>query len=107
MKIISGGKELKMDETKVLRIITKPYRYNIHHFANNDIRCSANGVGLPSCYLCNYLDDYGRPIYERIPRFYVGAIDRSTESYCIIDITESIFRQIRDLYFEKGWATNS
>ena len=78
-----------------VRLVTKPYQYIVHEGIKRDgdkgygtkVLCSrAQG----SCPLC----EAG---YETRPRWFLGVIDRETKSYKILDISASVFFDIKAL----------
>lgn len=86
----------------IVRLITKPYQYLVHKWKENEndkgygdkIKCS---IAHGSCPLCEKGD-----IPEQ--RWYIGAIDRKTQTFKIMDITKSIFRGIRNLNDNERWG---
>lgn len=77
-----------------LRLITKPFQYLVHKYKpegdkgfGKNVRCSAiNG----SCPLCETGD-------KAKTRWYLGVITRNTNTYKLLDISFSVFSQIKKL----------
>jgi hypothetical protein len=104
-----GGDNRKRDEfirlqsgSNIVRLVTKPYQYVIHKWKENE---SDKGYGDKvmcsmfhgSCPLCEKGD---RPKQ----RWYVGVIDRKTQSYKILDMSPLIFQKVQKLNRKEGWG---
>ena len=87
--------------SNVLRIVTRPFQY-IHHKwkepgergYGNKIMCSAYHG---SCPLCTKGDKAKR-------RWYVGVIDRKTQSYKILDMSPAVFQAVQKLTRNELWG---
>lgn len=86
---------LRLDEgSNEMRLITQPHQYLVHKYKKDEndkygqkVYCSAiHG----SCPLCDAGD-------KAKPRWLLGVISRKTGSYKILDISYSVFSQIRKL----------
>lgn len=87
--------------SNVVRLITKPYQYIVHKWKEpNDkgygdkVLCSMfNG----SCPLCEKGD-------KPRQRWYIGLIDRKTQSYKLLDMSSAIFQAIQKLNRNESWG---
>lgn len=90
-----------------LRIITSPFQYQVHLFKqdlNNPkdfgqkIQCS---LASGSCPICQAGGDNAKIK----TRWFLGVIDRKTQSYKILDISYAVFSQIKKLSQNaKSWG---
>lgn len=88
--------------SNIVRLVTKPYQYIIHKWKENQ---SAPGYGDKvmcsmfhgSCPICELGD---RPKQ----RWYVGVIDRKTQSYKILDMSPAIFQKVQTLNRSEVWG---
>ncbi len=87
--------------SNVVRLVTKPYQYIIHKWKEegdkgygDKIKCS---MFHGSCPLCEKGD---RPKQ----RWYVGLIDRKTQSYKILDMSPAIFQAVQKLNRNENWG---
>lgn len=76
-----------------MRFITQPHQYLVHKIKKDEnnpkdygqkVMCSAINGSCPAC-------KYG----EAKPRWFVGVIDRKTNSYKILDMGWAVFQQIK------------
>ena len=103
-----AGSNQKRDEfirlqsgSNVVRIITKPYQYIVHKWKEegdkgygDKVRCS---MFHGSCPLCEQGD-------IPKPRWYIGVIDRKTQSAKILDMSSAIFQAIQKLNRQEAWG---
>lgn len=88
--------------SNVIRCVTKPYRYQVHSFKENKddtgygdkIMCSAHHK---SCPVCELGDKAKR-------RWFVGVIDRKTQSYKILDIGAQVFKSIQEFSRDEDYG---
>jgi hypothetical protein len=92
-----------MPGNNVLRIVTPAFQYVVHKYKaegekgyGRKVVCSATKDD-PSCPLCEAGDKAKR-------KWYVGVIDRKTNSYKIMDISYTVFQQIGALVNDKMWG---
>lgn len=81
-----------------VRLITDPYVYMIHKFKEEGdrgfpykVKCSRYHG---SCPLCDHPD---KAVAAVKPRWYVGIIDRSTQSPKILDMSPAVFQDLQKL----------
>lgn len=96
---------LKLQEgPNVVRILTKPYQFVVHKGwkpSPNDpgfgwrVMCSK--FNSESCTLC----DAG---LKTQTRWYVGVIDRRTQSYKVLDISYAVFKNIKTFSQDEDWG---
>jgi hypothetical protein len=92
---------LVKNSSNVVRIITAPHQYMVHKYKKegdpgfgDKIMCSAfHG----SCPLCATGDSPKR-------RWFIGVIDRKTNSYKILDMSVSIFKGVQALATDIDWG---
>lgn len=104
-----GGGDRKRDQfirlqsgSNIVRLVTKPYQYVIHKWKENQndkgygdkVMCS---MFHGSCPLCELGD---RPKQ----RWYVGVIDRKTQSYKILDMSPAIFQKVQTFNRSEMWG---
>lgn len=92
------------DGSNVVRILTKPHQYVVHKgYKPNEtdrgfgwrIMCSAfNGEACPLC----------ETKVKTQTRWYVGVIDRKTQSYKVLDIGFGIFKSIKTYNQDEDWG---
>jgi len=92
-----------MPGNNVLRIVTPAFQYVVHKYKaegekgyGRKVVCSATKDD-PACPLCEAGDKAKR-------KWYVGVIDRKTQSYKIMDISYTVFQQIGALVNDKMWG---
>jgi hypothetical protein len=93
-----------------LRLLTNPYYYYMHKYLpeNADskayadkIKCSmANG----SCAICDLAASTGNKKLNRIKRYYVGVIDRRTQSYKVLDIAPGLYTKLQTVFRDEDWG---
>jgi len=95
LRLVPGDNEV--------RVVTQAYQYNMHKYkAEGDkgfgrkVVCSATKDN-PECPLCLAGDKAKR-------KWYVGVIDRKTNSYKIMDISYTVWSQIGGLVNNKRWG---
>jgi hypothetical protein len=86
-----------------VRVVTPAFQYVVHKYKaegekgfGRKVVCSATKDD-PSCPLCEAGDKAKR-------KWYVGVIDRKTNSYKILDIGYTVFQQIGSLVSNKKWG---
>ena len=87
---------LRLEEgANVVRLITKPYQYLVHRYKKEGdpgygqkVYCSTPADG--KCPLCATGD-------KAKPRWFIGVIDKKNQTTKILDISFSVFSQIRNL----------
>lgn len=89
--------------TNLVRIVTAPYQYTVHRYKKEGdpgfgqrVMCSGKGPGF-SCPLCDLGDKPKR-------RWLLGAIDRKTQSYKILDVGIAVFKAIQELTKDDEWG---
>lgn len=90
-----------------MRLVTKPALYWVHKYKPTDddpgygekVYCSYR-EGDSTCPLC----DEG---YKRYLRCYIGVIDRSSDSYKLVDLTENVMTDIKTLANDDEWGDPS
>jgi hypothetical protein len=104
---------IKLSEGKnLLRLITKPHQYWIHKYKNHEddpgypdkIKCSKS---LGSCPICDMKDKDGKLRFPRTRRWYIGVIDRRSQAYKVLDVSPTLFRQIREFTRDEAWGDPS
>lgn len=95
LRLVPGDNEL--------RIVTPAFQYVLHKYKaegekgyGRKVVCSATKED-PACPLCEAGDKAKR-------KWYVGVIDRKTQSYKIMDIGYTVFQQIGGLVNNKRWG---
>lgn len=94
--------------SNVLRLVTRPFQYNFHKWKADPedkgygakIKCSMAKDGR--CPLCE-LDD-SDPGSRVKRRWYVGVIERKTQSYKILDMSSTVFQAIKKLTQNEKWG---
>ena len=84
---------LRLDEgVNEMRLITQPFQYLVHKYKKEGdtgfgqkVQCSAIHGSCPLCALGD----------KAKPRWFLGVISRKTNTYKILDISFSVFSQIR------------
>jgi hypothetical protein len=87
---------LRLEEgANVVRLVTKPYQYLVHRYKKEGdpgygqkVYCSTPADG--KCPLCVAGD-------KAKPRWFIGVLDKKSQSVKILDISFSVFSQIRNL----------
>lgn len=93
---------LKLENGKNrIRCVTRPYQYSVHTYKEegdtgygDKIKCSKHHG---SCAVC---EENNRPKL----RWYVGVIDRKTQSFKILDIGASVFKTIQEMSRDEAWG---
>jgi hypothetical protein len=87
--------------SNVVRLVTKPYQYIIHKWKEEGDKGYGDKVMCSmfhgSCPLCEMGD-------RDKQRWYVGLIDRKTQSYKILDMSPAIFQAVQKLNRKEGWG---
>lgn len=105
---------LKIKNGTLVRLITKPHRYWIHKYKPfpeykgipQKIKCSKTKED-PRCVLCDMVevvDGKKRPACPRSERFYIGVIDRKTQSQKVIDAPPGLHKKFHDLFIDEDWG---
>lgn len=88
-----------------VRLITDPYVYMVHKFKEegdkgfgDKVMCSKNSG---SCPLCEHPD---KMVSTVRPRWFVGLIDRSTQTYKVLDMSSTVFQQLQQLSRKERWG---
>jgi hypothetical protein len=103
-----GGTNRKRDEfiklqsgSNVLRVVSRPYQYNFHKWKEEGDKGYGDKVMCSmihgSCPLCAKADRPKR-------RWYVGVIDRKTQSYKILDMSPAVFQAVQKLTRNELWG---
>ena len=94
--------------SNVLRLVTRPFQYNFHKFKADPNDKSDYGVKIKcsmpngSCPLCDLPDDNpGKRVHQR---WYIGVIDRRTQSYKILDMSSTVFQAVKGLTQKDKWG---
>lgn len=101
---------LRLDQgDNLVRVITKPFEYLVHRFKANE---SDPGYGTKvMSSIFHGSDPLMEPPYNlKAPkkRWYVGVIDRKTQSYKVLDISPAVFKSIQELYRDsEDWGDPS
>jgi len=88
--------------SNVVRIVTKPYQYWSHKYKENEndpgfgdkVMCSSYHG---SCPLCDQK-------VRRSRRWFIGVIDRKTQSYKVLDMSRSICQDVQKLSRDEEWG---
>lgn len=87
--------------SNVLRIVTRPFQYSFHKWKEpgesgwgDKVKCS---IYHGECPLCTKGDRPKR-------RWYIGVIDRKTQSYKILDMSPSVFQKIQKFTRNEKWG---
>jgi hypothetical protein len=95
---------LDKSEPNTIRILTKPHQYTVH----NAWKVSEDEKGFGHRVPCAKLSGEVCPLCEDgvkvQTRWYVGVIDRKTQSFKILDISSMIFQGIKALNKHKSWG---
>ncbi|KKM56174.1 hypothetical protein LCGC14_1552000 [marine sediment metagenome] len=87
--------------SNVVRLVTKPFQYVIHKWKEEGDKGYGDKVMCSmfhgSCPLCEKGD---RPKQ----RWYIGLIDRKTQSYNILDMSPLIFQAVQKLNRNENWG---
>jgi len=97
---------MKLDSgSNVVRCVTRPYQYHVHNFKEEGdtgfgekIWCSKPAHG--KCPICDLND----PNNKAKLRWYVGIIDRKTQTYKLLDIGRSIYDFILGLTRDESYG---
>jgi len=111
----NGGQNRKGSDTflklesgdNVMRIVTKPHEYLVHDF--KPIK-DAPGYGTKlKSSMYHGADPLCEAPWNLKPkqRWYLGVIDRKTQSYKILDISSSVFKGIQVLVRDEDWGDPS
>ena len=92
----------------IVRIITKAHQYVSHKWKpegdekgyGHRVMCSKPGPGA-TCPLCDDKTNPDRP--KR--RWFLGVIDRKTDTYKILDVSITVFKAIQALARDEDWGT--
>lgn len=107
---------LKLEQgSNIVRIITKPYEYLVHSYkAHKDdpgygMKVMSSSYHGPRDEFNGASDPLMGPPYnlKPSPRWYIGVIDRKTQSAKIIDLSPSAFRGIQGLVRDEDWGDPS
>ena len=100
---------LKNGDNQV-RFLTNPFYYYMHKYIPegapestfaDKIKCSmANG----SCVICDLAESTGNKKLKRIKRYYVGLIDRKTQSYKVLDIAPGLYSKLQTIFRNEAWG---
>lgn len=104
-----GGDNKKRDSfirlqsgDNIVRLVTKPYQYIIHKWKDSPtdkgygdkVMCSMFHGDCPICKLGD----------KPKQRWYVGVIDRKTQSYKILDMSPAIFQKVQTFNRSEVWG---
>lgn len=93
--------KLKEGDNQV-RIITKPYEYAVHFYkAHEDDPGFGERILSSSYHGKDPIVDKG---FKPKSRYLVGIIDRSTQSYKILDLSISAFKGIQEIVRDSDWG---
>lgn len=95
---------LRLDKgPNIVRIVTAPNQYTVHRYKKEGdpgfgqrVMCAGKGPGF-TCPLCDLGDKPKR-------RWLLGAIDRKTQSYKILDVGIAVFKAIQELTKDDEWG---
>lgn len=87
----------------IVRIVTAPNQYSVHRYKKESdpgfgqrVMCAGKGPGF-SCPLCDLGDKAKR-------RWLLGAIDRKTQTYKILDVGIAVLKAIQELTRDDEWG---
>ncbi len=85
----------------VVRIVTRPFQYIVHKWKEEGDKGFGDKVYCSmyhgSCPLCA-LDDKPKQ------RWFIGVIDRKTQSYKILDMSQTIFKAVQKYNRNEKWG---
>lgn len=95
-----------------IRIVTKPYQYFVHRWKDspNDpgfgykVKCSAFYGECPICDIVDSSSDDKTKLMKAKQRWYVGVIDRVTQTFKILDISFAIYNAIKEYNNDDDWG---
>ena len=95
--------KFKKGETTTVRILTAPHQYIFHKWKPEGLKGYGEKImctGKDDCLLCQ-MDVYPSQ------RWYVGVIDRGTQSYKVLDMSPSLFKLVQGLNKNPRWGNPS
>lgn len=90
--------------SNVVRVITQPHEYLVHR-----VKLDPSDPGFGERIMSSQYhgrDPLMEPPYSSKPkrRWYVGVIDRKTQSYKILDMSVQVFKGIQELVRDEDWG---
>jgi len=104
---------LRLNEgNNIMRIITKPYQYFVHRWKDSPsdpgfgsrIKCSKFHGSCPICDIVDNSNDDRIKAMKARQRWYVGVIDRVTQTFKILDISFAVFNAIKECNNDEEWG---
>lgn len=94
----------------IVRILTNPFIYWLHKYkADPDakgypdkIKC-AKREGI-TCPLCALTDEQGNQVCKRKEQWYIGVIDRKTQSFKVVDVGPGLMQKLQGLRSDEEWG---
>lgn len=91
--------------SNVVRIVTKPFQYLVHRYKANPKDPGFGERVLSSLY--HGFDPLVEKGMKPKMRWYLGVIDRKTQSYKLLDVSVSVFKSIQELARDEDWGDPS